>query len=760
MIESPEVDAVEQLFERARAEFRRGDLDEAVAIFDDAVRRAPDLAAAHLRRGIALRFARRYAEACDAFRTAIALDPELATAHHGLGSALLVMGRAEDAFEHLDRACELDPDNADIRNETGCALLSLARRDEAAGEFERAAALRPDWPVPLKNLAVIALRNGRRDAALELTERARAIGASLPIVHADRGMHLLAEGEFSEGWRGYEWRWPDGKPPHRSDLVVPVWDGSPLGERTLLLWSEQGYGDVLQFVRFASLIPKERGRVLLHAPQPLARVLATCPGIDRVVVDGDRVDLDVQFPLLSLPAILGAAPQPVPPYLSAPAECADAENAIERGTALNVGIVWASGKLYLAHAARDCPLELFAPLADIPGVRLYSLQFGEAAAELAECPAPIVDLAPVLGDFYKTAAFVKRLDLIVSVDTSLAHLAGALGAPTWTLIPHSPDWRWMRGGTDSLWYASMKLYRQQTPGDWRPVMERIARDLRELTAGRHSCDPLPKRAVTPKRRVVRDRVYIKQYGERATGTNVVRASLLASRDDVELLLHVLGDKHSYPAPLDALRREAESTPDPAWSFAAWATFGTPAFMTQLWNADQIHEVRRLANGVKTAFDRGELRYLITIRNPYAWAVSIARHDRFILGREMPLPPAFAAPLARACRRFNRLYASWLALADAHPQSARVVRYEDLLRESGEVDFGIAGMTYGWKRVTACVQPAIWDHWRVSLSGTAFDAAPELRGDCLLLIPAEHRKIIAETIDWSLIRLFGYEPLAI
>jgi len=672
------------------------------------------------------------------------------------------MVRPQAAIDHLERSIELDPENADIQNETGTTLLALRRLDEAKAAFERAAALRPEWHVPLHNLAITAMRSGERDRALELAERAEKIGASVPPVRASEGMDHLAAGEFAEGWRGYEWRWPTGKPHVLGNLPVPLWDGSPLGERKLLLWSEQGLGDVLMFARFAASIPKERGRVILHTYPKLISLLATCPGIDQVIVDGDIVDVDLQFPLLSLPYLLNLQPSSIGPYLSAPAKCIDAEDAIEKGTALNVGILWASGKAFPAHAIRDCPLALFASLAGIPGVRLYSLQYGDAAKELAECPAPIVDLSPVLGDFHKTAAFVKRLDLIISVDTSLPHLAGALDAPVWTLIPQSSDWRWMREGDKTPWYPSMRLYRQQTPGDWAPVVERIARDLRELAADRFT-PPQPLRVVHRKDPENGPRVFIKQYGEERTGSNYLRAAILANYADPELLIHLLGDKHTAPAPLSEVRLETASDEDPAYAFVATATFGVPAFATHPWIEDQIAEIRRVAVPLTDAFDRGELRYLISIKEPYAWAVSLAEAKGFMT-RNMPLPPQFEQPLASACRRFNRVYAAWIALADAHPDAACIVRHEDVVRDPDLVirtvakQFALRRRESDWEHIDRVVLPAQWDGWTSSRSENPFDRAYYLERRYLDRIPHAHRRIIADTIDWDLFERFGYEPL--
>ena len=757
---------VERFLETAQHEMRRGEVDRAIEILEELTMRSPDSVVAYTRLGIALDRRRNYLDARAAYCKAIALQPDLAEAHHGLGSTLQAMGRSVEALEHLSRAADLDPQNASIQNEIGGVLWCQLRLEEAITAYQRAAELKPHWSVPWHNQAVLAFRRGDRASAIALLKKSAEIGLPPGLSRLELGMQLLKDGNFHEGWSEYEWRWRSGgTPPQRPDLVVPVWDGSPLGDRTLVLWHEQGYGDILQFVRFVSLIPKERGRILLHAQKRLASLLATCPGIDQIVVDGDDVDVDVQFPLMSLPWLFDIVPAPEKPYLDAPAECPEAQEAIQTGTAFNVGIVWASGRLYPGHAQRDCPLELFARLAEIPGVRLFSLQYGENASDLAHCPAPIVDLSPVLGDFYQTAAFVKRLDLIVTVDTSMPHLAGALGAPVWTLIARDSDWRWRIEGDSCDWYPTMRLYRQEQRWEWEPVMERVERDLRALVAKHFPVapPPLPKRVTAPKAPVPDARIFIKQYGERRTGTNYVRASILANYADTELLMHVLGDKHSSPAPLEELRREAELRDDPAWSFVSTATFGRPALSTTLGNRDQMTEVRRLAVPVTGAFDRGELRYAVSIKEPYGWAVSIARMDRWIFGN-MPLPDQFAHALVAACKRYNRVYSSWIALAEAHPDRTCFIRYEDLVRDSDAVfraveeHFGLQRRAPHWQDFGEDIQPTQWDGWGVSKSERLFDRRYYIERRYLERIPPLHRRIIADTIDWPMVSRFDYEPL--
>jgi hypothetical protein len=298
----------------------------------------------------------------------------------------------------------------------------------------------------------------------------------------------LLTSDYQEGLRVDEWRWPsDGGTHYRPELKVPLWDGSPLSGRSLLLWCEQGFGDVLQFVRFVSRIPKDGGRIVLQAPRKLSRLLATCEGVDQVVVDGDWLDADVQFPLISVPLALGVTLDTVgeTPYLRPPEHVAAADELIPRDSSVvNVGCVWASGTIYQNHGARDCGIESIAALSEVPRVRLFSLQYGLRAPDALPYAAQIADLSGNIGDFATTAAFVKRCDLIITVDTAMAHLAGALGAPVWLLLQAQPERRWMADRPDSPWYPTMRIYRQSLAGEWADALQRVRNDLEALARER------------------------------------------------------------------------------------------------------------------------------------------------------------------------------------------------------------------------------------------------------------------------------------
>jgi hypothetical protein len=265
-----------------------------------------------------------------------------------------------------------------------------------------------------------------------------------------------------------------------------LWDGSDLHGRTILLWTEQGLGDSIQFVRYAPLVAARGGRVLLHVPESLAALLAACPGVGRVVTEDEPLpDFDCHAPLMSLPLLLGTTLESIPaavPYLSAdPARIERWRRELDGVAGLKVGVAWQGNPAHKKDRQRSFPLTRFEPIARISGVRLFSLQKGFGAEQLeGGVSFPITELGSRLLDLTDTAAVLANLDLLICPDTSPAHLAGALGVPVWVALPFACDWRWLADREDSPWYPTLRLYRQERQGDWDPVFERITSDLAQL----------------------------------------------------------------------------------------------------------------------------------------------------------------------------------------------------------------------------------------------------------------------------------------
>ncbi|HEY6140095.1 MAG TPA: tetratricopeptide repeat protein [Thermoanaerobaculia bacterium] len=738
----------------------QGKSSEASAMMTELVARHSDSPLLWANLGACRRACGDHEGAVVAYRRAIGLQPEWTAIRRDLARALNQQGRFTEAENELRTAAEREPDCAEGFFELGISLQITGQLKEALTAYEQCLALQPESSLALLNAAAIASALGQTGRAIDFYRQAFIRNPGFRMAHLDFGMAALMAGNFKDGLREFEWRWPAGGATlHRPELQVPLWDGTPLNGRSLLLWCEQGFGDVLQFVRFVDRIEKNGGRIVLHAPKKLARLLATCRGVDEVVGDDDWLDADVQFPLVSLPSIIGVGIDSLgmTPYLAPPEQCEAAEQAVVPDAAhLNVGVVWKSGALYRRHRLRDCDVATVADLSTIPGVRLFSLQFGEAAPDVESWSDAMIDLSDRLGDFFTTAAFVKRLDLVITVDTAMAHLAGALGVPVWLLLNAHSEWRWMLDRADSPWYPTMRIYRQTRSGDWTAVFDQVRRELESLarmkTGATEARSKLPPRTIPPK-------TFVKQYGERRTGTNFVRA-LLCANYHVEVLMHIFGDKHSAPAPFDEYWREAQSDPMPARAFAWRATFSVPAATTNALDPLQVEDVTEMADGIANAFASRQMRFVVSIRDPYAWAVSLG----WFLGwsaRGTPIPDEQLDELRSACLRFNERYAAWFTLAKTWPEHCFFVRYEDVYAhpevvcERMSTAFALARRSRRWRNEEGIVLPANWDHARPSLE-RRFESINDRERASQSYLTLAARSVITTAIDWVQIAQF-YTP---
>jgi len=305
----------------------------------------------------------------------------------------------------------------------------------------------------------------------------------LPDGHWNLALALLVQGHFPEGWEEYEWRWKTkGLLSPRQLLPQPLWDGRPLAGRAILLHAEQGLGDTIQFIRYLPLVAQRGGRVIVECQPELQRLVqAMTPDIPVLARGQPLPDFAFQCPLLSLPKALGTTLATIPatvPYLHADAQNVQMwrDRLAGHGSALKVGLIWAGNPHHKNDRNRSVKLASLAPLAQVPGVQFYSLQKGAAAAQ-AKTPPPgmdLIDRTDDLQDFADTAAMIANLDLVIAVDTSVVHLAGALAKPVWTLLPYCPDWRWLLKRQDSPWYPTMRLFRQPEIGDWDSVIQQLA----------------------------------------------------------------------------------------------------------------------------------------------------------------------------------------------------------------------------------------------------------------------------------------------
>jgi len=464
---------------------RAGRHDEAI----DACRRAialdPGCIEAHNGLGLALNHLGRFDEAMSACRHAITVRPDFADAHLNLGDALQGKGELEEAVAAYRRAIALRPDLYEAYSNLGIALRDLGQLDEAMAACRQAVALKPDLPDAHCNIGIVLHDQGQLDQAIAAYRRSIALNPNSPDAHFSLALALLAQGDFRQGWEEHEWRWESKRLGPRRDFAQPQWDGLPLAGRTLLLHAEQGLGDTLQFIRYLPLAARCGGRVIVECQSELLRLLRTMAPDCEVVGRGQALPpFDVHCPLLSLPKVFGTTLGDVPnavPYLGPDAVDAGIWRQLLDGPAqaLKVGLVWAGSPGHKNDRNRSMNLTTLAPLGKVPGIQFFSLQKGEPAAQARAMPAglELIDWTHELKDFADTAALIANLDLVIAVDTAVAHLAGAMGKPVWVLLPFVPDWRWMQKREDSPWYPTMRLFRQPSLGDWDSLIERVAGEL-------------------------------------------------------------------------------------------------------------------------------------------------------------------------------------------------------------------------------------------------------------------------------------------
>ena len=469
---------------------KAGKPGEAAAALGEAVRLRPDFAVGHYNLGVALTEDGRPVEAAAALLRAVTIDPDFAAAWVNLASRL--HGLAETAAAH-EAACHAVRTGAalpEAHNVLGNVLHDLARFGEAAASYRRALALQPGHGGFLTNLARSLEAAGALEAALKVSDAAIAAAPDLPEARLGRATALLAAGDFARGWREYGARWRLKSTP-MPPYPMPLWRGEPPEGRTILLHAEQGLGDTLQFVRFAPMVAARGARVVLRVQPPLLRLLQGLPGVDMVITDGQaRPAIDLHCPLMNLGEIFvpsEAALAPAAPYLRADPALVAAHTVAAPGGALRVGLVWAGGArpglphVQVMDRRRSLTLAAFAPLAPLCQaglIQLYALQLG--APVVAQAGLDIVDMSGQITDFADTAAIVAQLDLVISVDTSCAHLAGAMGKKVWLLTRFDACWRWMRGRDDSPWYPTMRIFRQAEPNAWERVVEEVADEVRKM----------------------------------------------------------------------------------------------------------------------------------------------------------------------------------------------------------------------------------------------------------------------------------------
>jgi tetratricopeptide (TPR) repeat protein len=516
-------DFIDAHYQRAQACANLQRWDEAAAALEEVVSRQPDHVEAWYQRGKVHALRQEYREAADCFRRVIDLSPAHVPAYSDLGLVCTYIGRPDEALGYYQEALARAPDDAETCYRCGRVLVDLERAEEARALFQQALTLKPDFANARVGLGIALLALNRPEAALEPLQHAAALQADPAPVYTNLGIahqHLgrmaealtyyaraqdhdpahveahwnealcrLTLGELGTGLEKFEWRW---KQPEfaalRARIPEPLWSGrEDIAGRTVLLWAEQGLGDVLQFCRYVAKVAERGATVVLGVPAPLMRLLSHLPGVTRVdCSDAVLTGYDYHCPLMSLPLAFGTTLTTIPaavPYLYADAmKIAEWRERLGPERGRRIGLVWSGNPAHKNDRNRSIPLADLAPVLDSiggPDMEFISVQKEVREQDRAALAAyGIRHYGEALQDFEDTAALLMNVDLVITVDTAVAHLAGALGKPVWILLPYVPDWRWLLEREDSPWYPRARLFRQATPGDWGGVLRRVAEELR------------------------------------------------------------------------------------------------------------------------------------------------------------------------------------------------------------------------------------------------------------------------------------------
>jgi len=460
-------------------------LDDALASYDKAIAINPDYAEAHNNRGVALQDAGRLDEALASYDAALTLRPDYAEAHYNRAVALVDLERFTDALASFDNALAVKPDNAIALNKRAAALCELGRFEEALAGCDQALAIHPQFAEAHNNRGLVLTELRRFPEALAAFAKAQELSPDNAVAHCNEAATRLLSGDFVRGWAKLEWRLkrgPAASPQRR--FAQPQWDGLvSLYDKTILLHGEGRLSDTIQFCRYVALVAGRGARVILEVAEPLHRLATGLVGAQQVVCEGETLPtFDLHCPLMSLPLAFGTRLDSIPsgtPYLRPASEALMTwEMRLSAARRPRIGIAWAGNPRHGGDRNRSIALATLLPLLrlDATFVRLQKdLRAGDEAV-LANRDN-IFDPTDMIEDFADTAALLARLDLVVSVDTGVAHLAGALAKPVFVLLPFTPDWRWLLGRNTTSWYPTARLYRQATPGDWGEVVARVAAEL-------------------------------------------------------------------------------------------------------------------------------------------------------------------------------------------------------------------------------------------------------------------------------------------
>jgi len=468
----------------------KGQLDQAIIFYKKSIEQDPSYAGPYYNLAEVCQDKGMLDEAILSYKKALELNPALSGAYYNIGAILQAKGEYDEALAYYKESLQLDSNHFDTYTAIGVILQEKDQLDEALEYHHTALQLNPNLEDAYNNIGVIMREKGKIDEAVLNYQRALQLNPYSPEIHFGFSLILLLSGKFAQGWKEHEWRLLTKEiGSFYREFNKPLWDGSDLQGQTILLHAEQGLGDTIQFIRYAPLVAQRGANVIVECQKELVSLISMVQGVHKVIEENQQLPVfDLHCPLLSLPHLLGTTTDNIPAHM--PVFSVNASDVhkwqdkfFHSDGILNVGLVWAGNSLNKKDRFRSLPLEIFLPLTVIQNVVFYSLQKGPASMQVKNPPAgmEIIDYMEKVQDFSDTAALIENLDLVISVDTAVAHLAGSLGKPVWVLLPFSPDWRWMLNRQDSPWYPTMKLFRQASSRDWESVIHDVKNELRNLT---------------------------------------------------------------------------------------------------------------------------------------------------------------------------------------------------------------------------------------------------------------------------------------
>jgi tetratricopeptide (TPR) repeat protein len=499
--------------------------DEAISCYKKSLQLNPNDVDAYYNLARVLQEKEQFDEAITCYKKALQINPNLADAYNNIGTILIENEQFDEALTNCQKAFYLNPNLPDVHNNLGIINKEKGKLDEAIFYCQKALQLDSRFYKAYHNLANIQCKKQQFDKAVTYSQQALEINPNDDEVHVGLGAAFcgkgqlntgincykkaiqinsnnanthfsmscafLLSGDFKQGWQEYEWRWKSKdylkyncfhKP---DDFSQPILKGLDIAGQTVFIYAEQGLGDEIQFIRYVPLVVQLGANVVIECHKELYGLLQSIEGIKHLIVQGEQLpEFDIQCPLLTLPLVFNTTLENIPtkvPYLSVnPILTQKWKDKIQQDNSkLKVGLVWQGNPKHKNDMNRSIPFNYFSPFSKFTDITFYSLQKGKGSEQSKNLPVGIkfIDLTEEINDFSDTAALIENLDLTISVDTSVVHLAGALGKPIWTLLPFSPDWRWMLTRKDSPWYPTMRLFRQPSPGDWNSVIKKVAEEL-------------------------------------------------------------------------------------------------------------------------------------------------------------------------------------------------------------------------------------------------------------------------------------------